>query len=98
MAAKAIAAVLKVAAGVAFVLAGTIAAGMAKSPPDSSRRVCKSLLPAGSHIPKRLCLTRTEWDEAARRAQDSLFKQQVDGMVKPVPTASSPGVDFPKSN
>jgi hypothetical protein len=98
MAAKAIAAVLKVAAGVAFVLAGNIAAGKSKSPPDPSRRVCKSLVMGGSHIPKRLCLTQLEWDESARKAQDSLFKQQVDGFIKPVPSADSPGVDFPKPN
>jgi hypothetical protein len=98
MAAKAIWTVSKVAAGVALVLAGNIVAGKTKPAPDPSRRVCKSLMPAGSHIRKRYCLTQAEWDESARRAQDSLFKQQVDGMIKPVPSANSPGVDFPKPN
>ena len=98
MVAKAIGTVARIATGVALVLAGTIVAGKTKSPPDSSRRVCKSLRPAGSHIPKRLCLTQTEWDEAAKRAQDSLFRQQVDGMIKPVPNPNSPGVDFNKPN
>lgn len=98
MAAKVIGTASKVAAGVALVLAGNVVAGKSKAPPDPSRRVCKSLMPTGSRVPKRWCMTQLEWDEAAQRAQDSVFKQQVDGMIKPVPGPMVPGVDGLKPN
>ena len=96
MVAKAITTVSKVAAGIALVLTGSVVAGKTKSGPDSSRRVCKSLVRAGSHIPKRLCLTQQEWDEAARRVQDSVFKHQRDGSIKPDPSAVSAGGESPR--
>lgn len=96
MAAKAIATVSKIAAGVALVLAGNVIAGTTKSPPDPSRRVCKSLTPTGSRVPKRFCMTQLEWDEAAKRAQDSVFKQQLDGSIKPDPSAVSAGGETPR--
>jgi hypothetical protein len=98
MVAKAIATVSRVAAGVALVLAGNVVAGKTKAPPDPSRRVCKTLTPTGSRLVKRFCQTQAEWDEIAKAAQDSVFKQQLDGMIKPVPGPMVPGVDHAKPN
>ncbi len=60
---------------------------------DPSKRVCKITTPTGSRLVERICRTQEEWDYNQRKAQESLFQQQLDGSIRPVPDANAPGID-----
>ncbi|HEY5723233.1 MAG TPA: hypothetical protein VIT45_13010 [Allosphingosinicella sp.] len=60
---------------------------------DPSKRVCKTVMPTGSRLVERVCRTKEEWDYNRKKAQESLFQQQLDGSIRPVPDANAPGID-----
>ena len=60
---------------------------------DPSKRVCKMVMPTGSRLVERICRTKEEWDYNQKKAQDSLFQQQLDGSIRPVPDPNAPGID-----
>jgi len=82
MAGKAFAAMSKLAVAMSLVLSGAVAgplAGVAEAKPkanDPSKRVCRSIMKAGTRLPTRLCLTQQEWDDAERRVQDGVLAHQ----------------------
>jgi len=49
-------------------------AAVAKGGKDE--RVCTREYPVGSHLPKRVCMTRAEADESRRRNQDEMQRIQ----------------------
>lgn len=44
---------------------------------DTSRRVCRAVVPTGSRLSTRVCRTQAQWDEAQRKAQDGLLDEQM---------------------
>ncbi|GAA6153933.1 hypothetical protein [Pseudoteredinibacter isoporae] len=38
---------------------------------DDDRRVCKKYRPTGTRITKKTCMSKRQWDELKRRAQDA---------------------------
>lgn len=47
-----------------------------KAKPDTSRRVCRSLVPTGSRMSGRVCKTQAEWDAARDKQADGLLRHQ----------------------
>ena len=43
---------------------------------DTSRRVCKSVVPTGSRVSSRMCRTQAEWDAAMDKSQDNILRHQ----------------------
>ena len=43
---------------------------------ENSRRLCRDLTPSGSHLTRRVCRTREEWDESRDRSQESMLQYQ----------------------
>jgi hypothetical protein len=81
MAANALSTISKLAVAIAVVMAGA-SAGQAAEPQadsakkDKSKRVCRSIVKAGTRLPTRLCMSQEEWDLAERRTQDSVLAHQ----------------------
>ncbi|MFZ8887753.1 MAG: hypothetical protein ACO200_12910 [Steroidobacteraceae bacterium] len=48
----------------------------AVEPTKNERRVCKSVVPTGTRLPKKTCLTVAQWDEARKIAQEATEKGQ----------------------
>ncbi|MBB6521346.1 hypothetical protein [Pseudoteredinibacter isoporae] len=49
----------------------TYAADEKDSAKDDDRRVCKKYRPTGTRIAKKTCMTKRQWAELKRRAQDA---------------------------
>jgi hypothetical protein len=47
-----------------------------KAKPDSSRKVCRMLVPTGSRMSSRICRTQAEWDASRDKTADSLLRHQ----------------------
>jgi hypothetical protein len=47
-----------------------------KAKPDSSRRVCRLLVPTGSRMSSRICRTQAEWDASRDKTADNMLQQQ----------------------
>jgi hypothetical protein len=43
---------------------------------DTSRRICKSVVPTGTRVSKRDCRTQAEWDEQAASIQKELERRE----------------------
>lgn len=52
------------------------------APPAAERKICRAVLPTGSIMAKRICLTRTEWAEFGDRNQKHVDMVQARGMGK----------------
>ena len=71
------------AAGVAFVLAGTVLTGLTtvsaaeKGKEDPSKRVCRSVTPTGSRMTTRVCRTQAEWDKSRDKTADGVLQHQL---------------------
>jgi hypothetical protein len=61
---------------------------------DGSRRVCRTVTPAGSRLTRRICRTQAEWDDSQYRTQDGVLQQQMSTTTlleqAPGPLGSSP--------
>ena len=47
-----------------------------KAKDDTSRRVCRSVVPTGSRMSGRICRTQAEWDAAMDKSQDNILRHQ----------------------
>ena len=47
-----------------------------KAKEDTSRRVCRSVVPTGSRMSGRICRTQAEWDAARDKSQDNVLRHQ----------------------
>jgi hypothetical protein len=68
----------------AALLAATAASGQTESAPpapakkdDGSKIVCKTEEFVGSRIPKRVCMTRSQWEQARQAAAEILDQRQM---------------------
>ena len=43
----------------------------AKKKVNPNKRICKKVKATGSHLTQKVCLKRRDWDEMARRAQET---------------------------
>jgi hypothetical protein len=43
---------------------------------DTSRRVCRNLVPTGSRMSSRVCKTQAEWDATRDKTADNLLRHQ----------------------
>ena len=43
---------------------------------DTSRRVCRMVVPTGSRMSGRICRTQAEWDAAMDKSQDNVLRHQ----------------------
>ena len=79
------------------IFVGALAAMLAASPAladdtappkkdKSAQIVCKTEQYVGSHIPRRVCKTRAEWDEAAKQSQQFLDQDHRAGANFRAPT------------
>lgn len=62
----------------ALVLTGFISTGAIakKGKDDTSRRICKVVMPTGSRMTTRICRTQAEWDRSMDKSQQGLLDQQ----------------------
>ena len=72
------------AAGLAAFVAGSLFTGQfaANAKPkagkeDTSRRVCRMVMPTGSRMTTRICRTQAEWDRSQDQTQDGVLQHQV---------------------
>jgi hypothetical protein len=65
--------------------AGASVAGAKASKTDTSKRVCRSIMPTGSRLGARQCRTQAEWDERARLIQHELQRQQLENSSRQDP-------------
>ena len=63
-------------AGPAFAdqAAGTSQPKKAKT--DTSRRICRNLVPSGTRMSSRICRTQAEWDSSRDKTADSVLRHQ----------------------
>ena len=66
--------VLGAAPAVADEAAGTSQPKKAKS--DTSRIICRNLVPSGTRMSSRICRTQAEWDASRDKSQDNLLRHQ----------------------
>ena len=80
MGGKRIMAVAALAMGLTTLGAGPALAGDADGAKakkdDTSRRLCKTVVPTGSRVSSRLCRTQAEWDAAMNKSQDNILRHQ----------------------
>jgi hypothetical protein len=43
---------------------------------DTSRRICRNLVPTGSRMSGRICRTQAEWDKSMDKSQQGLLRHQ----------------------
>jgi len=55
---------------------GTAVAGTSPSAIQKEPMICRSLTVSGSRMPQRVCATKTEWEEHAKRASQGLEDSQ----------------------
>jgi hypothetical protein len=60
----------------AFAAEGDGGAKPKKAKDDTSRRVCKSVVPTGSRMSGRICRTKAEWDAAMDKSQENVLRHQ----------------------
>lgn len=59
----------------------TYAADEKHSAKDDNRRICKKYRPTGTRIAKKTCMTKRQWTELKRRAQEAArTSQRLSGM------------------
>jgi hypothetical protein len=80
-------------AGAVMASGATAAGPKTRQGANPAKRVCKMTMPTGSRLVERVCKTKEEWDYNERKAQDSLFQNQIDGAIRPVPDDRAPGID-----
>lgn len=44
---------------------------------DRSRRVCRSVMPSGSRLSRRVCRTQAEWDQNRDKTQQGVLEHQI---------------------
>jgi hypothetical protein len=75
-----LAALAALSAGTAFAAVGQAPQGgvaaTGTDDKDAERMVCRSLTVSGSRVPQRVCATKTEWEEHAKRASQGLEDSQ----------------------
>jgi hypothetical protein len=47
-----------------------------KAKTDTSRRICRNLVPTGSRMSGRVCKTQAEWDASQDKTADSMLRHQ----------------------
>jgi hypothetical protein len=47
-----------------------------KKAEDTSRRVCRVVVPTGSRVNSRICRTQAEWNAAMDKSQESVLRHQ----------------------
>jgi hypothetical protein len=47
-----------------------------KKAEDTSRRVCRVVMPTGSRVNSRICRTQAEWNAAMDKSQDNILRHQ----------------------
>lgn len=62
--------------GTAFADEPAATAQPKKAKTDTSRRVCRSVVPTGSRMSSRICRTQAEWDRSMDKSQESLLHHQ----------------------
>ena len=83
MGSKSIVKASAMAAGFAFVLAGTVLTGLTaasaaeKGKEDTSKRICRTIMPTGSRMTTRVCRTRAEWDKSQEKTADGVLQHQL---------------------
>ncbi|MFA6116007.1 MAG: hypothetical protein WC729_18575 [Sphingomonas sp.] len=45
--------------------------GVTSAPVDTSRKICRMIVPTGTIMARRFCLTKLEWDELNNRTEAS---------------------------
>lgn len=50
--------------------------GASKKAEDTSRRVCRMVIPTGSRMTSRICRTQAEWDAAMDKTQANVLRHQ----------------------
>jgi|tagenome__1003787_1003787.scaffolds.fasta_scaffold20971069_3 hypothetical protein len=77
------------ASSAAALLAATVASGQTESAPpapakkdDGSKIVCKTEEFVGSKIPKRVCMTRSQWEQARQAAAEIMDERQLSGETR----------------
>jgi hypothetical protein len=48
-----------------------------KAKDDTSRRVCRTIVPSGSRLTTRICKTQEQWDAAQEKTQDGVLQHQM---------------------
>ena len=80
---KRIAKATALAVGIGALLAGTLPGGeyaasaKEKKAKDTSKRVCKVVMPTGSRMTTRVCKTRAEWELSLDKTQDGVLQHQM---------------------
>ena len=74
--------------GPAFAAGGDGASKPDKAKEDTSRRVCRSVVPTGSRMSSRICRTQAEWDAAMDKSQANLLRHQSTKETGMMPDAS----------
>jgi hypothetical protein len=47
-----------------------------KARTDTSRKICRNLVPSGTRMSSRICRTQAEWDASRDKSQDNLLRHQ----------------------
>jgi hypothetical protein len=56
---------------------------------DTSKRVCRTVVPSGSRLGTRICKTQAQWDDSRDKTQDNLLQFQMNEQttMNPAPGA-----------
>jgi hypothetical protein len=63
-------------AGAAFADEPASTAQPKKAKTDTSRRICRNMVPTGSRMSARICRTQAEWDKSMDKSQESMLRYQ----------------------
>lgn len=68
--------------GLAAEPSGEAAGAEAKSKPDKSKKVCRSIVKSGTRFSQRICRTKEAWDKDAEAAGRYLEDGQMNGSTR----------------